>query len=397
MQEFLQDDITLTLFKEVVEDGIEQTPEEEVGITLPFSPSDIKIETKNITIGHVITRLEHNEINLFTEFQRLPNLWDVTKKSQLIESVLLNLPIPSFYFDGKDDDTWQVVDGLQRISTIKHFIFGNKQENGEIEKLALTGLEFLRQFEGKTYDELSRSLQRRIEYFPITAYVIQSGTPEKAKYILFKRINTAGLILKPQEIRHTLNQGIASDYVKQLAKLLSFKQATDFTIKSERMEDRDFVNRFLAFYLLSLDEYESDLDAFLHKTMSDINKRTNVYTEAKREEIKNVFSQTMRTAYSIFGNDAFRKRLNNEDRRRPLNKALFDSISVNIANLSEEQREILTQKAAILKDKLKRVSREDARFWTAISTATGQKSNVIYRFAVIQRLLRETLNHNNDT
>jgi len=91
-------------------------------INRPFDPNEIKISTQQLTIQHLIERLEFNEINLYTEFQRQHDLWNKEKQSRLIESILLNMPLPSFYFDGERDNNWQVVDGLQRVSTIKNFL-----------------------------------------------------------------------------------------------------------------------------------------------------------------------------------------------------------------------------------------------------------------------------------
>ncbi|MEM6298760.1 MAG: DUF262 domain-containing protein, partial [Bacteroidota bacterium] len=230
-------------------EGIENT-DEGSQISVPFDPNDIKIDVKNLTIQHIIERLEHHEINFFTDYQRMPDLWDDGKKSRLVESVLLNLPLPSFYFDGNKDDSWDIVDGLQRVSTINHFVRGIENEYGNRDKLVLQELEFLKQYDGFTFEELPRPLQRRFKAFSISVYVIQQGTPIQVKYNLFKRINTAGLILSPQEIRHALNQGIATEFVKELAETEAFKQATDNIIRSDRMQDRDFTNRFLGFYLL---------------------------------------------------------------------------------------------------------------------------------------------------
>ncbi|NJO02821.1 MAG: DUF262 domain-containing protein [Bacteroidia bacterium] len=109
-------------------------------ITSPFNPNLIKIDTQVLTIQHIVERLEYEEINLNTEFQR-QFVWPVEKQSVLIESILLNLPIPTFYFDGQEDNRWQVVDGLQRVSTIKAFVVDKT--------LRLRGLEFLKDFEEK--------------------------------------------------------------------------------------------------------------------------------------------------------------------------------------------------------------------------------------------------------
>ena len=88
----------------------------------PFNPQDIDIKTKPMSLDNIIKRLREEEIDLAPDFQRQGNLWPTEKQSQLIESILIKLPLPAFYFDGSDDNKWLVVDGLQRLSAIKNFV-----------------------------------------------------------------------------------------------------------------------------------------------------------------------------------------------------------------------------------------------------------------------------------
>lgn len=346
----------------------------------PFDPNEVKIYTPAMTVQTIIERLEYDEINLFTEFQRNPNLWDNKKQSRLIESILLNMPLPSFYFDGEEDNKWQVVDGLQRISTIKNFIVDKT--------LTLENLEFLPQFNGKKYDDFSRDMQRRIKSFPITGYVIQEGTPDDVKYILFSRINTESLILTPQEIRHALNQGKPAIFIEELANLISFKKATDFSINSIRMQDRDFANRFVSFYLLKHENYQPDLNSFLNLGMSRLKSKS----EEDLKKIKNAFSQANELAILIFKKDAYRKRVNSTDRRKPINKSLFDAISVNLAKLSKKEVEKIKLKKGIVNAKLRVLMKTDEEFMASISSSTGQKDKVKTRYNKIHNLLEEILN-----
>jgi hypothetical protein len=362
--------------EDIYEEDIEQI-DETGDITEPFDPNLIKVETHQLTLLHIIERLKYNEINLFTEFQRRKDLWDATRQSRLIESVLLRLPIPSFYFDGQDDDLWQVVDGLQRVNTIKRFVIDNT--------LILGNLEFLTNLNNYSYDQLPRDLQRRIKSFPIVVYLIQKETPEKAKYTLFKRINTGGLVLRPQEIRHALNQGISANYIKELAEMEEFKEATGNAIRPERMDDREFVTRFVAFYL-NYENYKPDLDSFLNESMAKISR----LTEDEREEMKENFKVAMVMANHIFGNNAFRK-LNVGKRRFPINKALFETVSVNFAFISDAKRvnEFIEKKDEFLEQFT--LLMEDEAFVSAITSGTGQKDKVETRFIKLYEIIRETI------
>lgn len=341
--------------------------------------SNIKIKTKQSIMGELVDRLKHDAIDLDPDFQRNV-VWDNIRKSQLLESILLQMPIPSFYFDGSDDDKWQVVDGLQRLSTIKEFV---------VEKtLTLDGLEFLKKYNGYTFDELPYSLKRRISGFPITMYIIEEGTADEVKFILFKRINTGGLTLTAQEIRHALNQGIPAKFVAELANLKAFKEATQYKIATNRMQDRDFVTRFIAFYVQGHDNYiKSDLDTFMNAGMRTLKNKTQKELGA----IKNNFIQTMYLALHIFKDDAFRKRYDLDDRRKPINKALFETLSVNFAKLNEEEYDIIWRRRKRFRKKFIRLMNDD-EFSRSVSVATGQKSTVNVRFESIKTLIQETIN-----
>ena len=185
--------------------------EEDLGqevISKPYDPEKIKIDHQNVNLGFLLEKLEYEEIDLMPDFQREGDLWGDVKKSQLIESILLGLPLPSFYFSvDTKTDKWQVVDGLQRLSTFQAF-WVNKT-------LKLEGLEFLENYEGKTYNDLTRADLRKISGFKVNLYVIEKETPKEAKFLIFKRVNTGGLILTAQEMRHALNQGIPADFIKK--------------------------------------------------------------------------------------------------------------------------------------------------------------------------------------
>ena len=347
----------------------------------PFNPSQIDISTKTLTIDLLIKRLKTNppEIDLYPDFQRKDDLWDAGKQSRLIESLLIKFPLPAFYFDGTDNDKWLVVDGLQRLSAIRNFAINKK--------LMLTGLEFLKKLEGDGFDDLPRNLQRQIEEAQVTAYIINPGTPEEVKFNIFRRVNTGGLIMEPQEIRHAMNQGIPAIYVKELSQLPEFIEATQGAISPKRMLDREFVTRFISFYLNDYENYIPDLDTFMNTSMGDIKKLSN----SERQKLKSDFSASMKLCKEIFSNWAFRKSDKYPEKRKPINKALFEIWSVSLAKLDEYQRTQLLLKKIILFDKSIKLNKEDLPFYNSITTSTGNKGSVFYRFSSIEKIIKETL------
>jgi hypothetical protein len=348
----------------------------------PFNPSEINIDIKSPTISIIIDRLSQNppEIDLYSDFQRSDNLWSIEKQSQFIESILIKFPLPAFYFDGTDDEKWLVVDGLQRLSSLRNFIIDKT--------LTLTGLEFLNNLEGTGFDKLPRKLKRIIDQTQIIAYIINPGTPLNVKYNIFKRINTGGLILEPQEIRHALNQGIPAQFIAELARLKEFTTATENKISPKRMLDREFVTRFVSFYISEPSKYLPDLDSFLNLSMSKLAKTS----DESRIEIRESFIKAMVAAYKIFGKWAFRKADEYPKRRKPINKALFEIWAVTLAGLTDKQIKVLIERKKDVIQKFVHACKKDEVFWNAISSGTGEKNRIVYRFQKANQIVQETLN-----
>ena len=161
--------------------------------------------------------------------------------------------------------------------------------------LRLCGLEYLTNLEGKTYEEIERRYQRRIEETQVTVYLIEKGTPPEVKYNIFKRINTGGLPMTPQELRHALNPGKATKFLAQLATSNEFQQVTKLSkLRKMRMDDREFILGFLAFTLTSYKNSQSEKrNLFLSKALSKVNNMS----EQELQVIDNNFTKAMIAAW----------------------------------------------------------------------------------------------------
>lgn len=366
----------------------EQVDDQMLLMEKPFDPTLIKIETKTPSLDTLIKRIERKSIEMNTEtyFQRKDDLWDKTKQSRLIESILIRFPLPAFFFDASDDNKWLVVDGLQRLSSIRNFVVDKSQ--------ALINLEFLTHLNGKYWDDLPEDLQRVIEEAQVVIYKIMPGTPTDVKFNIFKRINTGGLILEPQEIRHALFQGRPAKFIHELANLKAFKDATGNKIKADRMLDRDFANRFLGFYLLGIEnygtrEYGYDLDSYMSKAMAEIYSKT----EDQLARISNAFIVSMQLAKNIFGEKAFRKVRHGNRKLPPINKALFDALSTQLALLSEDDATRLKENKEVFETKLKEELTNNEVFFLAVTSSTGDKTKVATRHNTIKKLINQVIQH----
>ena len=350
----------------------------QVKIGHPFDPEKIKVRTTPLLVDSLVARIEHNEIDLAPDFQR-SLVWNKKRKCRLIESLLLRIPIPVFYVAADEKENWAVVDGIQRISTIYEYLK---------DQFPLGQLEYLDQLDGQTYSTLPRPMQRRINETQFVVNVIEPGTPEDVMFNIFRRINTYGMALNGQEIRHALHSGPAREYLKKLAETQDFLEATRRSVKSDRMADRECVLRFLAFNIDTWEEYNTDdLDGYLGRAMTKI----NAMSEDDRERIALDFEKAMRAAFRIFGDDAFRKRNDTKHSRRPVNRALFEAWSVQLARCSAVEIEELIDKREEVKKRFISLMNEDGDFDRAISYGTGTPRRVKKRFGAIAELTAEVL------
>ena len=365
--------------------GVEaELTDESLLIENPFDPDKIKVTTDRIGVDLVIRRIDHKEVDLAPDFQRRARVWHPHRKSKLIESLLLRIPLPVFYVAANQRDDWAVVDGLQRITTIYDFVKNS---------FRLSGLEYLGMLEGKTFLELDRAMQRRIEETQLVVNVIQPGTPEGVMINIFKRINTGGVPLNGQEIRNALNKGPVRAFLRELAENPSFKRATDFSVKDDRMDAQELILRFIAFRLVPPEEYKiNDLDTFLNDTMG----RLNVMTDDEREQLARSFVRSMEAAHAIFDDMAFRKPRVSADGtvrsgRNPVSKPLFEAWSVNLANCSDEQIDRLTRHRDLVTKGLTETMRTDPNFVISVSYSTGVPTRVVKRFGTVRQVIHDTI------
>lgn len=369
--------------------GVNIAPEEEeeypVSNASPenFIPAEVNIGQRPVTVYHLMERLENEEIDLKPSFQRQGDLWKLEQQSRLIESLMLKIPIPAFYFNASKEDEWIVIDGLQRLTAFLNFLVGIPAGDGKQRvKQEFTGLQYLKDFNGHTFDDLPRQYTRRIKETSVVAYTVEKGTPDEIVFNIFQRINTGGIVLNEQEIRQALYQGKATELIERLARSTDFQEATQGAVPAKRMQDREYVTRFLAFTELDYEtEYEGNIDNYLIKAM----KLVNTYEDTEIAKIEENFKRIMGYCAGIFGKYAFRKY--NENRRRgPMNKALFEIWTVCFSDLTQMQlRKIMSDREAFLRA-FGRLQRNQ-EFITALKA--GDPYSLARRIDMVRKMVKE--------
>ena len=242
------------------------------------------IRSENRTVQDVLRRIKQDRFVMDPDFQR-DFIWDEAKQSKLIESVLMRIPLPVFYLAEDAEGRMVVVDGLQRLSTFRSYVDGNL-------KLKLKDHPEL---SGKTFTELSPKLQNRIEDCNLTLYVIDSKVPERARLDIFERVNSG--VELTRQMRNSMYMGQATRFLKEEARKELFLEATGKSLRSSTMRDREFINRFCAFHLLTVDKYHGEMDDFLADTL----KNMNALEQGDLSELSRQFQTGLENNRIVFG------------------------------------------------------------------------------------------------
>ncbi|WP_067655352.1 DUF262 domain-containing protein [Nocardia harenae] len=348
----------------------------------PWDPEKIRVATKSFSLRNVLDMIDSDDIELAPDFQR-NKVWKPRQKSRLIESLLLQIPLPAFYFAEDEDGLLRVVDGLQRLSTI--------HEYAREEAFPLKDLEYLRDEHGKSFSQLSSLLKRRLLNAQIVTHVIDPSTPHEVKYDIFKRINTGGEPLNAMEIRHCMSRTRSRELLKRCVASPSFNEATGHVLKDHvRMHDREAALRFIAFRRLGrIEEYDrfGSLEQLLDATTTDIDN-PELVTDAQLDGWFNDLERAMVNARAVFGDHAFRKWPTNSEHKSPINRALFESWGVVLADYDRSALETNREKIVEL---ARKAMTKNVGYIAAISTSTADSRRVKKRFEIPRIIMKSAM------
>ncbi|MDR1860602.1 MAG: DUF262 domain-containing protein [Bacteroidales bacterium] len=359
----------------------------------PYDPDKIRVRTDKIPITLIAQMIDNNEIDLNPDFQRLM-VWDQTQKSRLIESILLRIPLPMFYFAEDREGKLSVVDGLQRIRAIKDFM-----DN----KFALKNLQYLQDScGGRVYQThgsktgIDSKFYRWFNLTTLSANIIDPTSPYKIKYDIFRRINTGGRPLNNQEIRNCLTGRGMREAITTMTRMPEFRAATDNGIKAKRMEDREVCMRFMLFSSLmekgELDRYNGYMETWLDEfTEAHVKTVTDDFAPYIRK-----FSNAMRNAEYLLGRQyAFRK-ITPKDLlpgagKQLINKALFVCISTLLSCCEPQLIREKNKPLALLKPLAGKIA-SDRQLYNYLSYGTNGKANIQYTLRELKLLIENTVN-----
>lgn len=342
------------------EDGAESS---DLAEPLDLSAADRKLVTQpyDLSVKGLSRDIESDRIRLTVEYQR-KYVWDNGKASRLIESLLLNVPIPVCYFAEDESGAYEVIDGLQRLTTISRFLE---------DKFSLSGISVLTELEGLRFSGLAPKDQRRLENRTIRCIVITEDSNPDIKFDVFERLNTGAATLTAQELRNSVYRGEFNDQLKGLASQDYFTKLLGNS-SNKRMEFEELVLRFFAL-VDGVENYKPPLRQFLNSYLR--RNRTGVASESKVA----LFRDCCETLAAIMDELPFRSVRS----KNPANKAMFDALMVTTAFAD---RAAMLENASAVREALEGLE-DDEDFQTAIGRATADRRRMLYRLRFAEAAL----------
>ncbi len=328
---------------------------EELGEPLDLAASDRKLVTQpyDLSVKGLSRDIDSKRILLTVEYQR-KYVWDNGKASRLIESLLLNVPIPVCYFAEDETGAYEVIDGLQRLTAISRYL-----DDG----FALSGLSVLPELDGFKFSKLAPKDQRRLENRTIRCIVITEDSNPDIKFDVFERLNTGAAMLTAQELRNSVYRGPFNDELKRLAGEPYFTALLG-NASNKRMEFEELILRFFAL-VGGLEYYKPPLRQVLNTYL----RRNRASVPA--ESMVALFRDCCETLLSVMEELPFRSVRS----RNPVNKAKFDALMVTTAFAD---RAAMLEHSSDVKREFEQLE-DDEDFQTAIGRATADRRRMLYR------------------
>ena len=301
---------------------------------------------------------DRGRLILDPEWQR-EFVWDKKRSSRLIESFLIDLPIPVIYLAVNDEGKYEVIDGLQRLTSVFRF-FRNDYE--------LSGLEIKQEFNGHRFENLPENLQAKLEDSTLRTFELSPNTPKDLMFVIFERLNTGGITLNDMEIRNCLYRGALNDLIRDLAKLDEFIKCVNQKNIHRRMKDRSLVLRFLAFYEMKFTKARRGLKAFFNEFCETYKNPP----EKNLDQFRSEFKKAIKAAFTIFGTNGFRLR-----HSRSVNASVFQAVCVSF---TEHDLGALTRSRDAIHEAYIDLISTDDHWVSCVSRSTGDSERISYAF-----------------
>ena len=342
-------------------------------LDIPPEQRRLHTDTYDFSISTILNHLEDNHI-FIPEFQRR-YVWTQTQASRLIESLIIQCPIPVIYLSQEKDERLAVIDGNQRLRSISNYV------NNEF---ALKGLTSYPELEDMHFSGLDTRFQRHILNRTLRCITITKDTHPQVKFDVFERLNTGAVRLTAQELRHGIYHGSFVQLVEKLNKVRDWKDLLPANVE-KRMKGEELIVRFFAMHY-DLKSYKKPLSNFLN----EFTEKNRDISDQKAEELETVFRRTVKGVKQIYGNLAFKVFDANLRPTNNFNAALFDAEMLSISKLSEKDLQLTDKKIDSFFKKLS-ILFQSEEFSKSITRATSDENRLSYRVNEVRSALSENL------
>ncbi len=350
---------------------LEETIEEVQPVEIPPDKRRVYADKSDRSIYELFRKFQRGDLILDPEFQRR-YVWDNKKASLLIESILLEVPIPVIYLAEEEDGKFTVIDGQQRLRSFFRFL------NNEFK---LRGLSVLSELNGKYFKDLDKEKQRKIEDATLRVIEIRKESHSDVKFEIFERLNVGAVKLNDQELRNCIYRGKYNDLIKELAEDRDFLFLLGLKEPHKRMYDRELVLHFLAFYNQTYLKYKPPMKQFLNREMEN---NRNI-SEEKIKELRRAFKETVSMVKSVFGDKVFRRFIPGDEKDpngrweiRKINIGLFEIIMFGFSRYAKNQ---IIPLSDVIREELLHMMTSDKEFVESISgSGTTSIAKVTTRF-----------------
>lgn len=347
----------------------------------------IYTEQGDVEISSLLGKFQRGRLNIQPEYQR-QFVWDKVKSSRLIESALLDIPLPVVYLSEEQDGKENVIDGQQRLTSFFSFVNGKLPDGSDFK---LSGLKVFGELNGKRFQDLSDELQDKISYYKLRTIKFKKESDSDLQFEIFARLNTGSVPLNDQELRNCVFRGKFNNLLKELSEDADFRYLLGLTQPDKRMKDKELVLRFASFHFNTYLNYKAPIKNFLNITMEKYQDISNT----DEQDLRNSFKNTIQIIKTLLDKKAFKRFYRGDEKNKngkwetqKFNVSLFDILMYSFAR---QDKNTVYQNLDRIREGYIDLMTNDQVFIESIELSTSSVKAVTNRFDKWRMLLQTIL------
>ncbi|KJD31056.1 hypothetical protein PW52_16850 [Tamlana sedimentorum] len=338
-------------------------------------------QSSDLSLDSIASMVSEEAINIKPTYQRRDR-WDVPRQSALIESFLLNIPVPPIYLAEDEYGKYSVIDGKQRITAIYNFIN---------QGMELESLEKFKELEGYTFNELPAQLNNALKIRPyLRVITLLKQSDPNLKYEVFNRLNTGGIKLLPQEIRNAAYEGEFNRLLIKLSENSFLVKQFNINSEKERLQSKVYKEMIDLEYVLRFFTLRSTWNSFSGNMKNELDNFMRNHQQVDSgalEEFDFLFNKSMEACEIIFGKDAFRR----PDGRNELIQGIYDAQAVGLSFFVQNSFQALIDNKVLIKETFNQKYTEDDNFQVSMRQFTSNIKQVAYRIGTMKDIVKSII------